>query len=75
MSNNFFQMSKELMREMQDFEDDDLLEQSQQSKSEILSMLDRRQKDQEEADLEMCFNQLKEKTGREKDDRIEELAN
>jgi hypothetical protein len=61
------------MREVEDYEDDDLLSQSQQSKHDILSMLEKREKDKEEVELEECFRELKEKSGNE--ERIEELAN
>lgn len=50
---------------MQDFEEDDILSQSQQSRHEIMELLNKRQKDQEEADLENCFNQLKGQTNDE----------
>lgn len=48
------------------------------SKMDILKMLDRREKDKEELELESCFSELKAKaqeSGTANDQRIEELAN
>jgi hypothetical protein len=62
---------------MNDFLDDnDPLEQSLQSKQDILSMLSKREKDKEEIELESCFSELREKAGLKEsnEQQIEKLA-
>ena len=57
-------------------EENDPLEQSVQSRKEILSMLSKREKDKEEIELESCFSELREKAGlQEHNEQIEQLAN
>ena len=52
------------------FEDDDVTS----SRHDILKMLDRREKDAEELELESCFSELRSKAGGNEDD-IESMAN
>ena len=49
-------------------------DEGEQSRKQILKMLDKRQKDNEELELESCFSELKQKAGI-KDDEIESMAN
>ena len=66
------------MKELTYDQDDDLfcddqINQSEQSRSEILDMLGRREKDKEEADMDDCFSQLKGKV-KETEEDIDSMA-
>ena len=69
---------KQKMKELTYDQDDDLfcddqINQSEQSRSEILDMLGRREKDKEEVDMDDCFSQLKGKV-KETEEDIDSMA-